>query len=230
MAKLRRMVLVEPQPDGTAVAYMTVAGNLPRLVLSADAQRTAVRISEASHEILGVDLLPWEVERAAVVVEIMRTTRPWQEARYPANALKRIEKAVVALASELPGFLGFLRDASQDSLPAYDLLKEQIQIFEGLHTAALRAHEITKLRPPRRREATRYWHGDAVWVAGFITMVGGRVGMPMTFNHAGDEVRFLIRVLESAIINVEADAVVKFFQRRPEPVPSAAFVVNIEGQ
>jgi hypothetical protein len=221
MIRPRRMIMII---DGNA-AHMTVAGGK----LTLDVGGMADEISSTFLKILGIELLPWEARRGAIAIEVMRATRPWQEARYPGR-LKRIENAIDILTCELPALVDFLRDASQEPLPAYldDLLERQIGIFEGLRVAALHARELTGSQPPRVREAI--WHGDAIWLAGFANMVGRRVGQMPKLASAGDGVQFMIAGLALARITVSEDQVIKLFQRRKrckEPIPSIAYV---EGQ
>jgi hypothetical protein len=166
MIRPRRMILIIDEN----AAHMIVAGGK----LTLDVGGMADQILRNAREILGIELLPWEARRGAIAVEVMRETRPWQEARYPGERLKRIENAIDILTCELPALVDFLRDASQEPLPAYldDVLERRIGIFEGLRVAALHALELTGSQPPRVREAI--WHGDAIWLAGFANMVGRR--------------------------------------------------------
>jgi hypothetical protein len=219
MIRPRRMIMII---DGNA-AHMTVAGGK----LTLDIGGMADQISSTFLRILGIELLPWEARRGAIAIEIMRATRPWQEARYPGERLKPIENAIDILTCELPALVDFLRDASQEPLPAYldDALERRIGIFEGLRVAALHALELTGSQPPRVREAI--WHGDAIWLAGFANMVGRRVGQVPKLTSAGDGVQFMIGALALAGITVSKDQVIKLFRRRTKPIPSAAYV---EGQ
>jgi hypothetical protein len=211
MIRPRRMILIIDEN----AAHMIVAGG--KLTLNVGGM--ADQILRKAREILGIELLPWEARRGAIAVEAMRETRPWQEARYPGERLKRIENAIDILTCELPALVDFLRDASQEPLPAYldDVLERRIGIFEGLRVAALHARELTGSQPPRVREAI--WHGDAIWLAGFANMVGRRVGQVPKLASAGDGVQFMIAVLALARITVSEDQVIKLFQRRTKPIP-----------